>query len=321
MQSRPGRSFRRHWNESVALGDGYISTRTPPDLDDASSEEEKQAKESEYGLQQRRLMLACGAAAGVAAGFNAPIAGAFFALEIMQQAFTSIDKNRMQKTSSAQEGKSAMAATPTTAPVSTATINTPTLTASGSISAILLSSVLSALVCQSLLGEHLHLNLKDYSLNTPLLELPLYLILGATSGLAAFLFGQATNASRALFKGDFGPQFLRHRFSNLSPLTKPALGVFFCGFVGLVFPQILFSRYDTINIVLANRMMPTLLLLTLLGVKMLTTAVAAGSGLVGGTFALSLFLGGMVGASFHNIVSWLFETQPSMGRASHWQVP
>lgn len=219
-------------------------TRTAPNVDDNAPD--KEAKVREYALQQRRLLLACGAAAGVSAGFNAPIAGAFFALEIMQQAFTSIDKNR---------GETEVTTTTTTMPMATtdqvvstvattSAVNTPTLTASGSISAILLSSVLSALVCQSLLGEHLHLALKDYALNTPLLELPLYLLLGATSGLAAFLFSQATNASRALFQGKFGPGFLRRRFERLSPLAKPALGGLFCGLVGLVFPQVLFSGFD-----------------------------------------------------------------------------
>merc|ERR1712028_102394 len=46
-------------------------------------------------------------------------------------------------------------------------------------------------------------------------------------------------------------------------------------------------------------------LLTLLAAKIFTTAVAAASGLVGGTFAPSIFLGGMCGASFHNTVQSL----------------
>lgn len=245
----------------------------------------------EQEKHQKRLLLACGAAAGVSAGFNAPIAGAFFALEIMQQAFHSIDQEKGSPKDLAGPGMST----------------------SSSVSAILLASVTSALVCQSLLGEHLMLALKDYSIRTPLLELPIFLLLGATSGLAAYLFGQASSASRSLFQGRLGPSWLRNRFAKLPTMAKPAMGGLFCGLVGLVFPQILFSGYDTVNIALANRMLPTLLLVTLLGVKMLTTAVAAGSGLVGGTFAPSLFLGGMVGASFHNVVSWLLESAAHHG--------
>jgi hypothetical protein len=46
---------------------------------------------------------------------------------------------------------------------------------------------------------------------------------------------------------------------------------------------------------------------------MFTTAVAAGSGLVGGTFAPSLFLGGMLGASFHNAVSGVLNSVNILG--------
>ena len=38
-----------------------------------------------------RLLLACGAAAGVSAGFNAPLSGVFFALEIVQNSLVPID--------------------------------------------------------------------------------------------------------------------------------------------------------------------------------------------------------------------------------------
>jgi H+/Cl- antiporter ClcA len=240
---------------------------------------EGQSDSVEKNKMRSRLLLACGAAAGMSAGFNAPIAGVFFALEIVQGAFAGLAKSEE-------------------------TIATAT---SGNISAILLASVLSALTSKALLGDHLVFELHEYTLRTPLLELPLYLLLGAVSGLVAFAFSQAASISRNVFEGQTGPEPLRRFAEKLPGPVKPVIGGLICGLVGLAFPQILFFGYETLNGLLANSSSPTVLLLSLLFVKIFTTAISAGSGLVGGTFAPSLFMGGMVGASFHNIISWLFH--------------
>lgn len=115
-------------------------------------------------IRRNRLLLSAGAAAGVAAGFNAPLAGVFFALEILQQNLPPLTikggnrgplSNRKETTWQQQVQQDYLSS------------------GSGSITAILLASVLSALVSQVYLGEELALSVPSYHLNTPLVELPL----------------------------------------------------------------------------------------------------------------------------------------------------
>lgn len=180
-------------------------------------------------------------------------------------------------------------------------------TQTSTITPVLLSSVLSALCARSLLGQHLVFQLPEtFSLPNPLIELPMYMLLGFVSGCVAFLFSQAAKFSQNFFSGSVGSSGFRKIMKTLPPLVKPLLGGLFCGVVGLVFPQILFFGYETLNTIMANKFMPTSLLLSLLFVKSISTAVSAGSGLVGGTFAPALFLGAMTGASFHNIMNSLY---------------
>lgn len=73
-------------------------------------------------------------------------------------------------------------------------------------------------------------------------------------------------------------------------------------------PQVLFFGYSTLDAILAG---PSTLrqggvepavaaeALTLLVAKLAATAICLGSGLVGGTFAPSLFLGAVLGVAFH----------------------
>ena len=232
-------------------------------------------------VRRNRLYLACGAAAGVSSGFNAPLSGVFFALEVIQ-------RNLM--------ATSIPAPAPTGLPETESSLfelRQESLTAeTGSITSLLTSSVLSALISRAILGNELALGLMDYEIQTPLLELPLYLVLGLASGITAVAFSQATKLAKAAFDSS----------DELPSSAKPVLGGLICGVTGIFCPQILFFGYETLNSLLQNNSLPTDAVLTLLAVKIFTTAVSAGSGLVGGLLAPSLFCGGMVGASFHNIV-------------------
>ena len=105
-----------------------------------------------------------------------------------------------------------------------------------------------------------------------------------------------------------GPKELQNAMQIIPTWMKPALGGLIFSCIGTVYPQVLFFGYETLNTLLASKLVETNLVLSLLAVKTFTTALSAGSGLVEGTFAPSLFLGGMVGAAFHNVIAQMFMT-------------
>lgn len=213
-------------------------------------------------LRERHRLFLCGTAAAVAAGFNAPIAGVFFAIECGNRYLA---KNTIKLDEGAPDGPRA------------------------DIAAIVLAASAANVVVGLGLHESQALAIQGnaYAMSSPLFELSLYLGLGLASGLIAVIFGQLKKLFTKVFNEEgFTP------LSRIPEAWRPVLGGLLCGIVAVYFPQTLFVGYATLDQLLAGKIvLATPLLLQLLGLKLFLTTFSLGSGLVGGVFAPALFFG------------------------------
>ncbi len=111
--------------------------------------------------ERQRLLLGAGAAAGLAAGFNAPIAGVFFALEVVMGS---------------------------------------TYFATSAVSVVLLAAVVAALIAQIGLGSQPAFALPAYQVRS-YLELPLYIGLGLGASLISLTYTESIRLAKAGFAG------------------------------------------------------------------------------------------------------------------------
>ena len=214
--------------------------------------------------EQRRLsLLAAGSAAGLSAGFGATLAGAFFAVEAVLQ-------------------PSSAAGRPG---------DPPSLTAS----LVLLSAVLASVVSRAGLGTEPTFNVPEYDFSS-LGELPLFLGLGAAAGGVSLAFTAAAAAATSGVKALTEP---RSGFS-IPPSLLPPLGGLAAGGIALAYPEILYNGFENVDAILAAPpgLYPPTLLMQILAAKVAATALARATGLVGGFYAPSLFMGAALGAAY-----------------------
>ncbi|HEY9811202.1 MAG TPA: chloride channel protein [Halomicronema sp.] len=209
--------------------------------------------------ERQRLLLGAGAAAGIAAGFNAPIAGVFFAIELVLG----------------------------------------TSFATSAVSVVLLAAVVSALIAQIGIGAKPAFMLPAYVVRSPL-ELPLYVGLGLLASLVSIAYTVAIKQAQRCFAGEVaGFRWL----SKIPRWVHPAIGGVCVGVVALRWPQIMGIGYETIEAMLQDVEFSLQLLLSLLVVKLVMTAISLGSGLVGGTFAPSMYLGASLGSAYAKVLA------------------
>ncbi len=228
---------------SLLLGTGASVGREGPIVQIGASVGSSLAQLFRMRPELRRLCLACGAAAGISATFNAPIAGSLFAMEII---LMNIEVSF--------------------------------------ISHIVVASITGSVLARIFWGHFPVFKVMPFFLLGHW-ELVVYLLLGLISGLAAICF------VRLIFGLDTA-------FSRL-PLPewiKPALGGLGLGLVALGLPEVLGVGYETVNAALTESLGLSMALV-LLGAKLFATSLCIGSGMSGGIFAPSLFLGAMLGTA------------------------
>jgi len=100
---------------------------------------------------------------------------------------------------------------------------------------------------------------------------------------------------------------------RLPMLAKPVLGGMLVGIIGVGFPQVFGNGYEFIETVLHGEGL-WLVLIGLVLIKAVATSITIGSGLPGGLFAPSLFIGAVIGGTFgHGARTLLPEIASSPG--------
>ncbi|PIA33219.1 hypothetical protein AQUCO_04200164v1 [Aquilegia coerulea] len=260
------RSLLKTIAASVTLGTGNSLGPEGPSVEIGASIAKGISSFFARGVETRLSLIAAGSAAGFSSGFNAAVAGCFFAVE------------SVLRPSSAE--------------------SSPSLTNTTSI--VILSAVIAAVVSQVGLGSEPAFKVPEYDFRSPT-ELPLYLLLGILCGLVSLTFSRCT--SYALTAVDTAQKDL-----GIPKPLFPVLGGLSVGLIALAYPEILYWGFVNVDLLLESR--PSVdglsadLLLQLVGVKILVTSLCRASGLVGGYYAPSLFIGAATGMAYGKFISY-----------------
>jgi CIC family chloride channel protein len=193
-------------------------------------------------LPNRRLAVACGAAGGIAATFQAPMAGTLFAVEVLLSELEV-----------------------------------------ASLSPIVVAAVSGTMVARLFTHRAVIFQVPTFVLRHPA-ELVFHGLIGILGGLTGLLLMWLIFRLPRLWRRLRIPGWL-----------GPGVGGLLAGLIALKVPGALGVGYESISLALGGHVAVSLVFL-LLAAKLFTTSICLSSGMSGGIFAPSLFIGAMGGS-------------------------
>ncbi|XP_022763849.1 chloride channel protein CLC-e isoform X3 [Durio zibethinus] len=269
-------SFLKAVAACVTLGTGNSLGPEGPSVEIGSSIAKEIHSLLDKNPQTKLSLLAAGSAAGISSGFNAAVAGCFFAVESVLWPSSPAD--------------SSVSLTNTT-------------------SMVILSAVIASVISEVGLGFEPAFKVPEYDFRSPG-ELPLYLLLGILCGLVSLTFSKLTSyllgAVDDLNK-DVG--IPKPMFPVVGGLTVGVIAlaypeILYWGFENV---DILIESRPFVKGLSGD------LLFQLVAVKIIATSLCRAFGLVGGYYAPSLFIGAATGMAYGKFISFaIAQSNPAI---------
>lgn len=162
-----------------------------------------------------------------------------------------------------------------------------------SLSTIVISAVTATLVTRTFIGNKPMLGASMYEYAS-IYSFIGYIFLGIFVGIFSVLF------EKWFFKTE---EYFKHIKTN--PLVKPLIGSIIIGCLGFLLPMALGNGYPVIRMALLGKI-SFLLIVFLFLAKFVGTAISIGSGIPGGIYAPSLYIGAMLGGTIGYLFGFVF---------------
>jgi CIC family chloride channel protein len=239
---------------ALAIGSGQSLGPEDPSLQIGASLASALGRRLELSRERLRLLAPVGAAAGLAAAFNAPISAVLFVIEEVIGRWSA-----------------------------------------GILGSVVLSAVSSVVVVRWFLGSEPLFRIPAVGLVRPT-ELLAYAFLGIVGGLAAVIFARGI--------GYFRPRL--RALPRWTQYLQPALAGFVIGVIGFLgAPQVMGAGYEFMDQAMHDQFTWKMLALLAL-LKIVATTLSFVSGVPGGMFAPTLFIGAMLGGAVGGVERALY---------------